>query len=138
MLIEGNGKNNQTSSFSDALFPLVSSDDVAFLGCGIPGRRGFCLFRNWWYIGFDLQVTIQKKPDLMVFLARSRFQCSFGWSTAPLVFVVGGVRRTVRGQRQCLDVVAHVRSVAARTLRVQKRHGRVSIRVHIKPCNRRR
>ncbi|KAF0774058.1 Uncharacterized protein FWK35_00000884 [Aphis craccivora] len=56
----------------------------------------------------------------------------------PLVFVVGGVRRTVRGQRQRLNVVAHVRRVAASALRVQKRYDRVPFRVHVTPCNRRR
>lgn len=58
--------------------------------------------------------------------------CALCSRHSPLVFVVG-VGRTVRGQRQRFDVVAHVRRVTARALRVQERHARVTtVRVHVK------
>lgn len=53
---------------------------------------------------------------------------------SPAVLVVG-IRRAVRRQRQRLDVIAHVRRIAAGALRVQvrRRRAHVPVRVPVKP-----
>jgi len=48
----------------------------------------------------------------------------------PLDLVIG-IGRAVRRQRQRFDVVAHVRRVTARALRVQERYARAPLRVPV-------